>query len=214
MADAKISALTPMSAMDFADEFVVVDKSDTAQAATGSTRKVTVATLLNDPVFQIGFQGLGPPPGAGGAGQYYYDLSGMRTYRSDGIGWVIMSEPIQTSHTPTVSAGSGTITTVGTRTFAYHREDGWLDWEAFIGITTNGTGAGFIIFTLPIAAVAAGQSILGTGREILTNGNMLNVQAGTPASNAYVFFYNNTYPASSGCALVMGGRYRMTTRYS
>lgn len=45
MADAKISALTPVTTLDLADEMVVVDKSDTAQASSGSTRKVTVNAL-------------------------------------------------------------------------------------------------------------------------------------------------------------------------
>lgn len=46
MADAKISALTALTAApSSADEFVVVDKSDTTDAATGTTKRITAGNL-------------------------------------------------------------------------------------------------------------------------------------------------------------------------
>lgn len=46
MADTKISELGELAELDdTADEFVVVDKTDTAQGPTGTTKRVTVETL-------------------------------------------------------------------------------------------------------------------------------------------------------------------------
>lgn len=45
MADAKISGLTALTAPDALDEFVLVDKSDTTMAATGTDKKITVGTF-------------------------------------------------------------------------------------------------------------------------------------------------------------------------
>lgn len=164
--------------------------------------------------YVTGTKGAGAPGGTGTAGDWYYDTTAKRAYRSDGAGWIIMSEPVITSFVPTVSAVTGTITTVGTKTFAYQRSNGWLDWEAYIGITTNGTGAGAVLITLPIAYVTLGQSILGFGREILVTGKMLNVQGGgASTTSASICQYDNIYPASNGSALVVAGHYRMNTPY-
>jgi hypothetical protein len=48
-ADVKVSALTELTAPDSLDEAVLVDKSDTTQAATGSTKKITVRNLIGNP---------------------------------------------------------------------------------------------------------------------------------------------------------------------
>lgn len=45
MADTKVSALTELTSLAEADEFVVVDKSDTTMAATGTNKRVTRANL-------------------------------------------------------------------------------------------------------------------------------------------------------------------------
>jgi hypothetical protein len=45
MADSKISALTELTALASADELVAVDKSDTSMAASGTTKRLTLATL-------------------------------------------------------------------------------------------------------------------------------------------------------------------------
>lgn len=43
MPDARISALAALAALADDDEFVIVDKSDTTMAATGTTKQATVA---------------------------------------------------------------------------------------------------------------------------------------------------------------------------
>lgn len=47
MADSKISDLTELTSLADSDEFAVVDKSDTTQAVTGSTKKVLASTLAS-----------------------------------------------------------------------------------------------------------------------------------------------------------------------
>lgn len=51
MADTKISALTALTVLDDLDEFVVVDKSDTSMAASGTDKRITAASLLNTGLF-------------------------------------------------------------------------------------------------------------------------------------------------------------------
>lgn len=155
--------------------------------------------------------GAGAPGGPGLNGQLYYDNTSDRLYLSDGAGWIIMSESAITTFVPVVTSAVGTITTVGSVSFVYHRRDGWIDWSASIAITTNGTGAGNIIFTLPIAPHASVRA-MGTGREDNVTGKLLHVVSN--GANVSTFNYDNTYPASSGCLLNLGGIYRMTTKYS
>lgn len=45
MADAKISALTELTAPDPVDEFVLVDKSDASEAASGTDKKILMQTI-------------------------------------------------------------------------------------------------------------------------------------------------------------------------
>ena len=53
MADAKISALTELTAPAADDEFVVVDKSDTTMAASGTDKRIKYGTLQNPPCCRV-----------------------------------------------------------------------------------------------------------------------------------------------------------------
>lgn len=156
--------------------------------------------------------GAGAPAGTGTNGQLYYDNTNDRLYLSDGIGWAVLSEPAITTFVPAVTAQTGTITTVGAVAFTYTRSDGWLNWYTSIVITTNGTGATGILFTLPINALTSGQSI-GHGMESALTGKTLWV-INNSVSQAQVRYADNIYPGANGAQLLMSGRYRMTTRYS
>lgn len=148
---------------------------------------------------------------AGYAGMLIYETDTKRSLLYDGTGWIVMSEPTITSFAPVVTAASGTITTLGTVTFGYERSDGWLTWWCNIAVTTNGTGAGNVLFTLPVLPNPT-QIFLGSGRENLLYGYLLFVTLN--GSTAVIGNYNNTYPAANGTGLRMSGRYQMTTRYS
>jgi len=151
----------------------------------------------------------GAPAGTGTNGDEYWDTAAQRLYRSDGTGWIVMAEPGQT-FAPTVTAGAGTITAFGGQSFSYKRSDGWLDYWFNVIITTNGTGASSVNFTLP-KAVVSGDNAIGFGRESSVTGAMLQVIAGGPG--ALIVTYANAYPAGNGYTLNVKGRYQMSTRY-
>jgi hypothetical protein len=99
-----------------------------------------------------------------------------------------------TSYTPTITAGSGTLTTASA-TGAWIRigkvcivQSNWI-------VTTNGTGAGFIELTLPFTVAA--KSFAGVGREYEVVGKMLQIEA--PQSDTIMRYrnYDNTYPAGN-----------------
>lgn len=80
-------------------------------------------------------QGSGAPPGTGTENWQYYDYTNNRLYRSDGVGWIIMSEPWQNSTTLCITGVSldGGLTS-STR---YHRHDGNVD---VVSVTTFSSG--------------------------------------------------------------------------
>jgi hypothetical protein len=99
------------------------------------------------------------------------------------------------SYEPTVTAATGTITTLGTVAAKYRLHGDLVDVTFSIVITTNGTGAGAVQFTLPFTAT---ELAFGAGRETVATGVMCNIQA-VPASNvANVWTYDNSYPGGNG----------------
>lgn len=110
---------------------------------------------------------------------------------STGLQW---NSGAWTSYTPTITAGSGTLTTASA-TGAWIRigkvcivQSNWI-------VTTNGTGANFIQLTLPFTVAA--KSFAGVGREYEVVGKMLQIEA--PQSDSVMRYrnYDNTYPAGS-----------------
>jgi hypothetical protein len=98
--------------------------------------------------------------------------------------------------TPSVTASSGAITTLGTVTGKYTRIGRQVTVHFSIAITTNGTGAGSILATgLPftISGVASG-----CGRENGSTGDMLNVTGANGSTTLGIVNYNNSYPGGSG----------------
>lgn len=102
-----------------------------------------------------------------------------------------------TTYTPTVTSGSGTLTTVSA-TGRYYQAGKHVTVQAKITITTNGTGSGSIKFTLPVTAlstdyIAYGQNS-GNGKS-LTGGFASTTQANT-------YYYDVTYPGADGTVLI------------
>jgi hypothetical protein len=104
--------------------------------------------------------------------------------------------------TPTVTAGTGTITTVGTVTCRYARINKIVMCKYDVAITTNGTGGTYVRLTLPITAIATGTNFfcVGAGRETNVTGNMLQNML-TTTTQVDIFTYNNAYPAGNGYRL-------------
>jgi hypothetical protein len=104
-----------------------------------------------------------------------------------------------TSWTPTITAGSGTITST-TINYAKYIQIGKLVFLKFnITITNNGTGASDVKMSLPVTAISGDLSV-GAGRNI-SNGNMLQVRT-TTTTELSINKYDNTYPVATGQGLV------------
>lgn len=108
--------------------------------------------------------------------------------------------------TPTVSSASGTITTVS-------GAGRWIQigktvfYSAAITITTNGTGAGAVTFTLPATAqTSQGGTAIGSGREGNVAGKTV-VAVLSSATVANIFNYDNSYPGSTGAVIYIRGEY-------
>jgi hypothetical protein len=108
-----------------------------------------------------------------------------------------------TAYTPTITAGSGTITTKSA-TGRYKQIGKTVFIEINITITTNGSGAGSVVATIPITP-SAGFFIL-AGRENAATGKMLQGII-NGVSTATIFNYDNSYPGADGGSLIMTGVY-------
>lgn len=103
------------------------------------------------------------------------------------------------SYAPTVGAFSGSFTTLGTIVGRYKNIGAntvlvYVD----ISITTNGTAAGGVTFTLPLTP---GRTAIGCGREVAVTGSILSVAAST-AGPANITTYNNAYPGGDGRQII------------
>lgn len=124
----------------------------------------------------------------------------------------VFSGPVDESNvvnvwTPSVSANTGTITTLGTVTGRFITKGKLCFFVLNIPITTNGTGAGFVISTLPFTVGANSCEI--SGRETTLSAGMLVGNAGANAANLNIFKYDGTYPGASGVNLRVVGWYEM-----
>jgi hypothetical protein len=109
----------------------------------------------------------------------------------------------QKPYTPIVSVVSGSLTT-SSATGSYQISPNTISFTAKVTVTTNGTGSGGIIVTLPNTSAT---SFAGVGRATTNSGNALQV-IGSPSSNTvFVYNYDGTYPASNGEELVISGEY-------
>lgn len=109
---------------------------------------------------------------------------------------------------PTVTATSGTITTLGAVSGSYSLVGNLVFVHLDIAVTTNGTGAGGVQSTLPFNA--DGVYVM-AGRELNVTGNTLSGTVATGPTAITIYNYNNTYPAGNGYRLAVSGWYRRTT---
>lgn len=109
----------------------------------------------------------------------------------------------RTSWTPTVTASSGTFTTVSA-TGKYALIGGLYFIRAIITITTVGSAAGIARFTLPTTATEAAVFY---GRETGSAGNQLQGSVAASSDTVDVVTYNNAFPGASGATLTVSGFY-------
>ena len=79
-----------------------------------------------------------------------------------------------------------------------------------ITITTNGTGAGYIQATLPVAARNAGGAngyqVL-NGAEVAVTGKSVRPLVSNNAATCLISSYDGSYPAANGYVIVVSGSY-------
>lgn len=115
------------------------------------------------------------------------------------------------AYTPTATATTGTITTVGATSGRYRREVKTVEVQAAVTITTNGTGGGKLRVTLPGPSSVANGPYYGTGRANVVSGKQvlaafINAQTYMDIQN-----YDDTYPMANSEQVIVSGRYEVGT---
>ena len=125
-------------------------------------------------------------------GRLQEQINALRTIEVGGV-W--------TAWTPTITAATGTLTTVSATGY-YSKIAKVVAIQLVITITTNGTGGVAIISTLPINNNLV--TII-TGRETNTTGKIL--QGLVNSNRIDIYNYDNSYPGADGYAFYMTGIY-------
>lgn len=128
---------------------------------------------------------------------------------------VISSVNIDESHflhtwTSTITAASGTITTVGTVTARFKTEGNICYYRITFRITTNGTGGGAVVATMPFTSKNITSGFLTPSSGVRSDGKMLVVDINNNASTATIRLYDATYPGADGTDYSISGWYEMT----
>jgi hypothetical protein len=111
-------------------------------------------------------------------------------------------------YTPTITAGSGTFTTVSA-SGRYTVFGKFVFIQITIVITTNGTAAGFVAASLPLFSVNAAGIIyylLGRG---LVSAKTISGGIGSNSNSCGIVNYDGTYPGASGETLTVSGFYEI-----
>lgn len=116
---------------------------------------------------------------------------------------------VQIAWTPTVTSGSGTLTTVSAS--GYYQIDAedtrYVDFRLAVSITTNGTGATDIRATLPFTSTSDGVGSAIAAYDS-TASLALAGYVGVGVGYVRILKYDGTYPGADGKSLQVTGRYR------
>ncbi len=107
-----------------------------------------------------------------------------------------------TTYTPTITSGTGTLTTVSA-TGRYLLIGKLMHLQVDIAITTNGTGGANISATLPVNA--ATSPYLLPGREYNITAKVVSARTGS--NTIAITYYDATYPGADGARIVVSGLY-------
>lgn len=118
-------------------------------------------------------------------------------------------ESAWTAWVPTVTAGSGTFTTLGTITARYKQIGKTVFFYIAIPITTNGTAASSVRATLP-ATAANTVAQTANGRETTSTGKALSSFIAANTTTLQTTFFDGTYPGADGATISISGHYEST----
>jgi hypothetical protein len=106
---------------------------------------------------------------------------------------------------PTLSVGSGALTSASASgTFIVLGKTCFFTLN--ITITTNGTGASYLGFTLPIASKGSGRNYISSATLVPGVMCKCTIQGSIPG-NGYIAKYDNSYPGSDGATIWASGMY-------
>lgn len=168
---------------------------------------------------RAGTAGLGNPFTGGSDGLVAFHVAGgsykitvtsggtVRTFRYVGIATGSENDfdnAAWSTFTPTITAGSGTFTTVSAS--GRYKQVGKVVYVSIsIVITTNGTAATSVLATLPVSANASAAPTF-QGRGNVVSGKQLQAKAAS-VSQIAITNYDNTYPGATGETLLINGAY-------
>lgn len=121
------------------------------------------------------------------------------------INGVTLDNTAWTSFTPTMTATSGTLTTVTAAGF-YKVIGKTCFLQMGVTITTNGTANGFLNFSLPFTSSSTCRCYV-TGSERASTGKMCKGFIDPSTTIASVSYYDNTYPGANGTSIQVSGFY-------
>ena len=107
--------------------------------------------------------------------------------------------------TPTITAYSGTLTTTSSSDANYTRVGNVVTFSVVLTVTNNGTGAGYLIFTLPFSGSKGYASAIG-----INTSSGVTVSGSSDSSNPSTMYMqktDGTYPIASGQSLRVTGTY-------
>ncbi len=118
------------------------------------------------------------------------------------INGVTLNNNAYSTYVPTISALSGTITSVSS-SGRYKQIGKTVFTQIIVNITTNGSATGYIVATLPVTSFG---NFFIPGREFVSIGKALQ---GFEVSTSQVGIvnYDNTYPGGDGFGLILNGTY-------
>ncbi len=111
-----------------------------------------------------------------------------------------------TAYTPTITAGTGTFTSVSA-TGRYLAVGKVIFFQIAITITTNNTAATYVLATLPATAVTGIVSPVAGRENALTAKMLQGVIGGVSTTTVAIQNYDGTYPGANGAILDISGCY-------
>ena len=110
-----------------------------------------------------------------------------------------------TAWTPTITAQTGSITTYVVDQAAYSKIGRTVNVRLRFRITSAGTGSVLVVTTLPVVPLA-GAGFVGVGVEEVNTGKSLVIFRASD-SQAYIAFYDGTYPGAVNARIQLAWTY-------
>jgi len=110
------------------------------------------------------------------------------------------------AYTPTLTAGLGSLTSLGTTTGRYAQIGKTVFCAIDVSIATNGTGSSFLNVGLPVVPF---DTAAFSGREVNVTFKTLSVLSRGAIPTAVIRYYDATYPGVDGGRYILGGSYEV-----